>query len=383
MPILMRGMKLFGQRYIDAMCAHPWLSLALLPGLGRLSVCSDFRVNFGPDNPQLQAFEQQQNRYGTSEHTLFTLAPSSAGREAVFSPAAARAVLGLTKAAWSLPPAIRVESLANFRRVQARGNALHADELLPRDLPITALRQAEIAALASKDARLLRRLLSADGAMTGVLVTTEFAPGDSLAVETHIAAACELRARVLAQHPELVIHLTGTNAVSVAFAEVALMLLLRSLRLGMICMLALALPITVCFGVWGLLSGVVSCTMAVAVGIVIGVVADDTVHIAVASLRARRQERLAPHAAVMRVFASVGPALVASSLVLAIGFSILARSAFLPNSGMAALTVIAVVAALLINRLIVVPLLLVTEPREDGARVQQTPLPDGAADAII
>jgi predicted RND superfamily exporter protein len=102
----------------------------------------------------------------------------------------------------------------------------------------------------------------------------------------------------------------------------------------------------------------VNFTMAIVLNMTVGIIVDDTIHFMTKYLRARQEEGLDPEAAVRYAFRQVGVALLVTTLILVAGFSILAQSAFLPNSGMSILTAITVSVALVIDLLLLPAMLL-------------------------
>jgi predicted RND superfamily exporter protein len=94
----------------------------------------------------------------------------------------------------------------------------------------------------------------------------------------------------------------------------------------------------------------------------LGIVVDDTVHFLTKYLRARREKGLGPEDAVLYAFSTVGPAIVATTIILMIGFGILSFSSFALNSWMAQLTTI-VIGFALIADLIFLPAFLITFDR--------------------
>ncbi|HXG27561.1 MAG TPA: MMPL family transporter [Nevskiales bacterium] len=146
--------------------------------------------------------------------------------------------------------------------------------------------------------------------------------------------------------------------VSLAIISLLLLPVLRSWRLMPAFLLPNLLPLGVGFGVWALISGEVNFTMAIVLNMTVGIIVDDTIHFMTKYLRARREEGMAPEAAVRYAFHNVGVALLVTTLILVAGFSILAQSAFLPNSGMSILTAITVSVALLIDLLLLPAMLL-------------------------
>ena len=73
----------------------------------------------------------------------------------------------------------------------------------------------------------------------------------------------------------------------------------------------------------------------------------------------------------------MGTALTTTSLILVAGFAVLAQSAFLPNSGMAQLTSIAIICALIADFFLLPTLLLLLD--RDRETTSETPLEDSHA----
>ncbi len=161
-------------------------------------------------------------------------------------------------------------------------------------------------------------------------------------------------------------HIGSRNIVaSLEGAVVALILIsailviaLKSLKIGLISLLPNLIPIGVAFGIWGLLVGQVGMALSVVTGMTLGIVVDDTVHFLSKYLRARREQGLNSEDAVRYAFSTVGTALVVTSLVLVLGFGVLAMSHFQLNSGMGQLTAIVIVIALIADFLLLPPILM-------------------------
>jgi hypothetical protein len=110
-----------------------------------------------------------------------------------------------------------------------------------------------------------------------------------------------------------------------------------------------------------LIDGEVNFTMAIVLNMTVGIVVDNTIHFMTKYLRARREQGLGPEDAIRAAFHTVGGALVVTTLVLVAGFTILAQSAFLPNSGMATLAAITISGALIIDLMLLPTLLLMLD----------------------
>lgn len=160
-----------------------------------------------------------------------------------------------------------------------------------------------------------------------------------------------------------------------------LMLALRSLHLGLVSLVPNLLPIGVAFGVWGLVSGQVGLGLSVVMGMTIGIVVDDTVHFLSKYLHARRRLGYPAPDAVRYAFETVGIALVATTLVLSLGFMVLTTSKFNINVDIGQMTAITLVLAFLLDFLFLPPLLLMTEKTERNKDGQAAIVDPGRTDA--
>jgi predicted RND superfamily exporter protein len=136
---------------------------------------------------------------------------------------------------------------------------------------------------------------------------------------------------------------------------------LRNVRLGALSLVPNLVPAAVAFGIWGVTTGVVNLGLSVVIGMTLGVVVDDSVHFLSKYLRARRVEGLGPQEAVVYSFRSVGRAIVMTTAILVIGFSILATSAFDMNASMGKMTAITLAVALVADFLLLPPLLMAVD----------------------
>jgi predicted RND superfamily exporter protein len=151
--------------------------------------------------------------------------------------------------------------------------------------------------------------------------------------------------------------LVGT-ALAFLLVSAVLVLALRNVRLGVLSLLPNMAPAIMAFGAWGLLVGYVNMGLTMVAAMTIGIVVDDTVHFLSKYVRARRERGLGAHDAVRYAFSSVGTALLFTSLILTLGFSILAQSAFDLNAGMGKLTAVTIALALATDFLFLPPLLM-------------------------
>jgi len=137
-----------------------------------------------------------------------------------------------------------------------------------------------------------------------------------------------------------------------------LILALSSLKVGLISLVPNLVPLTIGFGLWGLLYAEVNMALAVVVSMTLGIVVDDTVHFLSKYLRARREKGYSAEQAITYAFTHVGRALIVSTIVLMVGFGVLMTSPFTMNSDMAMLTTWIICLALVVDFLLLPVLLL-------------------------
>ena len=174
--------------------------------------------------------------------------------------------------------------------------------------------------------------------------------------------------------------LIGTT-VALILISMVLIIALRSVKIGLVSMLPNLVPAAMGFGLWGLLVGEVGLALSVVTTMTLGIVVDDTVHFLSKYLRARREENLDRYDAVRYAFTTVGRALVITSIVLVVGFLVLATSNFKLNSGMGTLTALVIVFALAADFLFLPPLLMKLDHKDDRKTDSDTDI-DGDNTAV-
>jgi len=168
-------------------------------------------------------------------------------------------------------------------------------------------------------------------------------------------------------------HIGSTNIVSMLKGStLALVLIsillgfaLRSFKFGLISLLPNLMPAAVGFGLWGMYFGQVGMGLSVVTGVTLGIIVDDTVHFMSKYIRARREKGLSSEDAVRYSFASVGKALLITTMVLIAGFGVMATSSFKVNAEMGLLTAVTIFFALVIDFLFLPPLLMLLKSRKE------------------
>ena len=145
---------------------------------------------------------------------------------------------------------------------------------------------------------------------------------------------------------------------SLALISLCMILVLKSARLGLASVVPNIIPIVFGYGVWWLFVGQVNVVASVAGTVSLGIIVDDTIHFLTKYQYARRTQGLDCEQAVRHTLESVGPALLATSGVLVIGFGVLILSAFQMTSHLGWLTVIVVALAPIADLLLMPALVL-------------------------
>ena len=164
--------------------------------------------------------------------------------------------------------------------------------------------------------------------------------------------------------------LIGT-IIAMGIVSLILIFVFRSLRFGLISLIPNFAPAAMAMGLWGYAVGEVGVSAAVVTAIAFGIIVDDTIHFMTKYLRARKSG-LVPTEAVRSTFRQVGKALVATTVVFALGFIVFGASGMANNQALGLLVGITVVVALLADLLFLPPLLMVLDGLFDRFRKKST-----------
>ena len=209
------------RRIID----NPWKAiLAMLlitvvaaSGMKNLGFSNNYRVFFGPDNPELQAFEAFQNTSTKNDNLLFVLRPNKGD---AFTARTLGAIERLTEDAWQIPFALRVDSITNFQHSWADGDDLTVEDLVRNADNLSAAELLKRKAIAMAEPLLAGNLIARDAVTSGINVTVQYPGLDPAEIPTAISFARELAAGVEKDYPGIEVAITGISALNNAFAEV-------------------------------------------------------------------------------------------------------------------------------------------------------------------
>lgn len=340
------------------------LIAAAATGLTRNTFTSNYRIYFGPDNPELLAFEELENTFIKNDNILIILAPRD---KDIFRPRMLEAIQFTTERAWQLPYSNRVDSLTNFQHTSADGDDFRVRDLVPGDMSLDEPALTQIRSIALAEPLLLNRLVSADGAVTAINVMVQIdrddGNGNTPAV---VAAAQSLVDELHGSYPDIDAYLTGRVMLDFTFEDMSkhdiktlvplslalmlllLLVLLRSLSATFVVLLVIVFSIVVAMGLFGYSGVPLSSASAAAPTIILTVAVANSVHLVLTVLSGMNQG-LAKRAAIvesMRI--NMQPVCIAS-LTTVIGFLSMNFSDVPPFAHMGNVVAIGVLASLLLT----------------------------------
>ena len=148
--------------------------------------------------------------------------------------------------------------------------------------------------------------------------------------------------------------------IAMTIVSLLLLLVFRSVRLGMVSLIPNFVPAAMAMGLWGYLVGEVGIAASVVTAIAFGIIVDDTIHFMTKYVAARKNGLL-PSESVQSAFRSVGKALLATTVVFGLGFMVFGASGLVSNQALGLLAGITVVIALLADFLFLPPLLMLLD----------------------
>ena len=143
--------------------------------------------------------------------------------------------------------------------------------------------------------------------------------------------------------------------------SIILLIVLKSIRYGLVSLIPNLVPAAFGFGGWYLYSGEVGLGLTCVVIITIGIVVDDTVHFLSKYKKFMQDNKNNAEVAIRETFKNVGPALCITTLVLSSGFLVLSLSKIVANSALGGVTAMILIAAFLLDVLLLPSILLIID----------------------
>lgn len=195
------------------------LALVMLAfsGITQLKQTTDYRVYFGENNPQLQAFEDFEAQFEQKE--LLVVGVEALDGD-IFTPDSLAAVRELTDRGWELPYALRSTSVTNFQNSYSIGDDIIVEALVPEEGPISVERAGAIKAFALNSDEIVDNTVAKDGGSAAVYITTPL-PRQNLEAEVpEVANAIRaLTSEIGEKYPGHRFHISGVIMLNDAMAQ--------------------------------------------------------------------------------------------------------------------------------------------------------------------
>ncbi len=159
------------------------------------------------------------------------------------------------------------------------------------------------------------------------------------------------------------------NAIAIGMIAIIIIFAIRSFGIGMLSLIPNTIPILMTMGIWALTYEKIGMASATVTSVALGIMVDDTVHFLTKYLRARREKGLDRVEAIHYAFDTVGKALVVTTVILTLGFAVMATSSFQINMQLGMITAATMVIALIMDFLLLPALLMVGHKKQiQGAK---------------
>jgi len=332
----------FSAKFAHLVLHHRWLIIILSliisvsSGLGLqfITLSTEPRDNFGPDNPQLIAFEDLEEKFSRVENIFLAIAPDDGN---VFTPRVLGIIEELSEEAWRTPYVNRVDSLTNYQHTYADGDDLIVENLVEFPDSLSPPELAEKRLIAISEPLVVNRLISPDGRVAGMNFDFRF---EDKAGDVQEEAARWIRAKqseIMAQHPDIKVYVTGSVMISASFTEsaqkdlstqtpimylfifVLIGLLLRSYSGVFGIFIVTMLSIISAIGLFGWADKVISTMSSTTPVIILTVVVAHSIHILVSYYQGIREGREKYHAMHQAIDLNLQPVFL-TSLSTSIGF---------------------------------------------------------------
>ncbi len=365
-----------------------------------LRFAGDYRVFFGPDNPDFVANENAQSTFGKPDNIAFVMIPRDGD---IYTQETITAVHALTEAAWTqLPFVSRVDSLTNFQNTRGVEDDLFVEDLVvdPSTLDDEGLER--IRRIASSEPLLNGFVVSTDGEATVVNSVVQLPRDIPNASSVVVQAARGIRDQILESHPDIDLHITGVASLSAAFEEagvrdsstlipgvyafivVAMLLAFRSVSGVIGSVLIIFLSTLVGVGVGGLIGVELTPISLAAPTIILTVAVADAIHI-LTGIRSRMRAGSPKRNAIVEATALNFAPITVTSITTVVGFLTLNFSDSPPFHHLGNMSAAGIAAAWLLS-LTFLPAILAILPTKfpDGARSKaKSKVMDRIAETVI
>jgi len=372
---LVRGAARLGMRRAGMVVgATALLSSLALPAVLAVRAETDLYRFFGPEHPLTRATRLAESELaGVATLEIYL---EGEGRDALKDPRRLAALRAIQAWAEAQPEVDRSASAAEL--VEEMNWAFHGEDPSQRRLP--GRRDLVAQYLFVYDGRDLWEL--ADRDLTSTRIPLNLGIHGANAIQAFIervrarlaeAPPADLRWRVAGlgrlfadQEDLLVVGQLRSLAGALALVFVLMVVLWRSLRAAMLCMLPNLAPVLLIFALMGAFGVWLDMATAMIASVAIGIAVDDTIHV-YEGYRRRRASGRGVVLALARTYGQAGRAITLTTVVLGTQFLLLGTSAFVPTVEFGLLSAVGLLAALLFD-LLLLPGILVLAARRRRVR---------------
>ena len=136
--------------------------------------------------------------------------------------------------------------------------------------------------------------------------------------------------------------------IAITLITLVMIIALQSVKYGLISLLPNVIPATLALGTWSLLIGEAGFSIAFVASVTLGIIVDDTVHF-LSKFKYAKNHDHDTQGAIQYALDHVGAALISTSVILIVGFSVLMLSGFKLNFVLGALSALTIAIALLVD----------------------------------
>ncbi|WP_299312638.1 MMPL family transporter [uncultured Aquimarina sp.] len=222
----METKKKFTDRFASFIEKRKWgvliatiiLGLAVGGGAKNLKFDGDYHAYFSETNPQLEAFDNLQEKYTKDESVIISLTPENGN---LFTKENLSAIESMTADAWQIPYNSRVDALTNFQHTRADNDDLYVADLVTDATSMSSGAINNVKSVALAEPLLVDRLINKDGSVTAININIKL-PGKSDTEQEEVSNAVrEMLASWKESHPTFEYHTTGIVPMNTAFFESA------------------------------------------------------------------------------------------------------------------------------------------------------------------
>lgn len=366
-------------------------------GLQYLELRTDSRIWFGPNNPQLQAFNKLESTYTKINNVFIGIAPRDGN---IFTRNTLAAIEELTEAAWKIPFSSRVDSITNFQNTRADGDNLVIENLVSDAMSLTDEALNKIRATALREPILINRILSEKGDVASIninVVLPEESPKETRNVTKFSRDLIDV---IQQKYPDVDFHLTGSIPFDNAFGEateddmgtlIPIMLvtlalvmwwLLRSLS-GMIAtMLVIIMSTLTAMGLAGWLGLSLNPASGIAPTIILTLAVADSIHILITMLQNLRHGQTKQQAILNSLRINMQPVFITSATT-AIGFLSMNFSDAPPFHDLGNIVAMGVISAWIYSIIFLPSMIAVLPMKLCKSKNKESRIMDNCADFVI